>query len=360
MTDATSLHHQSEYAKKMRPLLPAEAFLPSPEKAIILVLNLFILFAGWTIAVHLDQWPRQYVWLFIPIALIMGNSVTTIFFAYHELMHSQNVANRSLMAVLKILGSSLPLMPPTLWKALHNREHHNKTNSEDDPDRNYRITQKITWARQVQRIFVPSSDASTPAMIVGIAIVWLFYTIRNLSSILFFNRSSVQFVPASFSVRPPERWRIGGEFLLILIIHVCVLTYLRFNPLTIVLAYIFPLLIGHAGAMFYIFTNHLLNPMTSINDPLINSLSLRMPWWIDLLHLNFSYHVEHHIYPGMNSDYYPLVRKLLQDYYPKQYHVLGPIQAWKLLASTPRNYLDENTLVDWSGDNPVPCPLTSI
>ena len=359
MAATTTLHHQSEYAKRIRPLLPAEAFLPSSDKAVILAINLSILLAGWTIAIHLDQWPRQYLWLFMPIALIMGNSVTTIFFAYHELMHSKDVMDRNLMVVLKILGSSLPLMPPTLWKALHNKEHHNKTNSEDDPDRNYCITQKITWARQVQRLFVPSSDTSTPSMVVGIAIVWLFYTIRNLSSVLLFNRPNVQFVPASFAVRPQERWRIGGEVLLILTLHFSVLNYMKFDPLAILLAYILPLLIGHAGAMFYIFTNHLLNPMTSINDPLANSLSLRMPWWIDLLHLNFSYHVEHHIYPGMNSKYYPLVRAQLLDIYPEQYHVLGPIQAWKLLISTPRNYLDANTLIDWSGKTPVPCPLKS-
>jgi fatty acid desaturase len=51
--------------------------------------------------------------------------------------------------------------------------------------------------------------------------------------------------------------------------------------------------------------------MTEVNDPLINSVSLRVPKILDVLHCNFSDHTEHHIFP----------------------------------------------LIDWAGETPVSCPL---
>jgi fatty acid desaturase len=125
------------------------------------------------------------------------------------------------------------------------------------------------------------------------------------------------------------------------------------------LGYFLPIWIGYSGAMFYIYTNHLLCQMTSINDPLLNSVSLRMPKIFDLLHLNFSYHTEHHIFPGINSDYYPMVRELLQTHYPDRFNLLDVGMAWKLLLNSPRHYKDENTLTDWSGEKTVICPLST-
>jgi fatty acid desaturase len=75
------------------------------------------------------------------------------------------------------------------------------------------------------------------------------------------------------------------------------------------------------------------------------------------LHLNFSYHTEHHIFPGINSDYYPLVQELIQVHYPGRMNLLDAGDAWNLLMETPRHYKDENTFTDWSGRNTVTCPL---
>ena len=47
---------QGAYAKTLRPLLPAEAFVPNPNKLFILFINLAILILGWTIATKLVFW----------------------------------------------------------------------------------------------------------------------------------------------------------------------------------------------------------------------------------------------------------------------------------------------------------------
>jgi hypothetical protein len=50
---------QAEYAKKLRPLLPAEAFAPDPSKLVILLINLAILILGgrsrliWIVGLHI-------------------------------------------------------------------------------------------------------------------------------------------------------------------------------------------------------------------------------------------------------------------------------------------------------------------
>ena len=74
-------------------------------------------------------------------------------------------------------------------------------------------------------------------------------------------------------------------------------------------AYVIPLLIANFIVMAYIATNHRLNPIVPVNDPLANCLSVTVPRWVDVLHFNFSYHTEHHLFPAMSSKYYPLVKK---------------------------------------------------
>lgn len=109
--------------------------------------------------------------------------------------------------------------------------------------------------------------------------------------------------------------------------------------------------------MAYIYTNHMLCPLDDENNPLANSVSLDVPAFVDLLHLNFSHHVEHHLFPGMNADYYPMLRQLLLDRHRETYQLLSAPEAWRRLLSTPRHYRDGRTLVSWCGERTVGLPL---
>jgi len=350
---------QAEYAKKLHPLLPSEAFLPDPNKLWILIINLVILILGWAIASHLDQWPVYLLWLYLPFAVLMGNSVIALSFSSHDLMHGSVTRNSRMIRVLSLLGVAVLWTPPTFWREIHNKNHHNKTNSLDDPDRNYLYEQPKTWGKWIQHRFVPSNEVTPFELVLGMMTAWGVNTFRNLTSVLLFNSGSVDYVPAAFKVDTKTRWTIAGELLIISLIHLSVLAYLQFNPLKLVFGYFLPISIGYAGIIFYIYTNHMLCRMTSINDPLINSVSIRVPKFFDLLHLNFSYHTEHHIFPALNSDYYPVVQELLKAHYPDRAgYILDAKEAWRLLLNTPRYYKDENTFTTWSGDQTVACPLS--
>ena len=355
--EGETLTHQSVYVKKLRPLLPSDAFEPDRSKLAILFINLGILLLGWGIADNLDRWPVYLLWLYLPLAAIMGNSIIVLLFSSHDLMHGSVQKKSRLTYPIAFLGLSMLLMPPTQWKSLHNLVHHNNTNSLADPDRNYLYQQPDTWGKWIQNLFVPSVEVNPLWLIVGMAGSWAVHNFRNLSSVLLFNDKSVDYVPAAFTVSPKDRLKIALECLGILGIHLGVLFYLEFNPIKVALAYILPIAIGHAGAMFYIYTNHMGCRMTSINDPLINSASLRVPKIFDLLHFNFSHHTEHHIFPSINSNYYPMVQELLQIHYPDRMNLIDAGEAWRLLMETPRHYQDQVTFTDSSGTMAVNCSI---
>ncbi|NJN87031.1 MAG: fatty acid desaturase [Leptolyngbyaceae cyanobacterium SL_7_1] len=351
---------QAEYAKKIRPLLPREAFLPDSSKVLPMLINFAILLLGWGIASYLDQWNWYLLWLYLPFAVVMGNSIVFLSFATHELLHNSVIRNPFLRQCMGLFGFAMLWMPPALWKALHNYEHHNKTNSLHDPDRNYLYNQPDSWAKWLQNFVVPSEKVHLLWFVVSMSHTWGIYVLRNLTSILLFNTGSTHYPPASFKVSSKERWAIALEWLIVASLHFSIVAFLGFHPIKVLLGYFLPIWIGHCGIIFYIFTNHMLCQMTEVNDPLINSVSLRVPQWIDRLHLNFSYHTEHHIFPGMNSDYYPLVQTLLKAHYGDRLNLLGAGEAWQLMLQTPRYYKDATTFTDRLGRKSVVCPLSQV
>jgi fatty acid desaturase len=358
LTAENVLTHQALYAKTLRPFLPKEAFSPDADKLVVLLTNLAILILGWIMATTLDFRSISQIVFFLPFGVIMANSVLVLALGSHDLCHGSVVRQSKGRYLLSLMGWTVLWMPPTLWQIVHNRLHHTHTNGLNDPDRNYLVGQPNTWSKWVQRFFVPSSEAPAWGLVLGLPLAWGVYTFRNLTSVLFFNSDEVQYLPAAFTVKPKERQRILAEFLVILLIHGSLVIYLELDIIRLIFAYFFPIGLGYAGLICYIFTHHFSCPMTETNDPLINTVSVRIPRLLDCLHLNFSYHTEHHIFPALNSDYYPQVRELLQRHYPDRMgYAITAREAWQALAQTPRFYQDETTLTNWSGTVSVPCPL---
>jgi fatty acid desaturase len=355
VVDRIALMPQAEYAKHLRPLLPPEAFKPDRSKILIQLINVAILICGWVIARDLDQW--RWPLLYLPFALVMGNAVTVLIFSTHEMLHSGAVRNPIARSVIEFFGWTMSWIPPTYWKAVHHREHHNKTNSLTDPDRNYLQSHPVTWGKQIHHLFAPSSEVNLVWFAIGMTSAWAVHTFRNVSAILLANDGLSAVPPVCFKVSPKERRAIAVELSIIFAIHLAIVATLSFDPLKLLLAYFLPIWIGYAIAMFYIYTNHLICEMTEVNDPLINSVSLRVPKILDLLHCNFSYHTEHHVFPSMNSNYAPELRELLQTHYPDRFNLIDATEAWRMLLNTPRHYQDATSLTDWSGETPIQCPL---
>jgi fatty acid desaturase len=207
----------------------------------------------------------------------MGNSVIALLFSTHNFLHSRTITSPWLRQIISLLGLTMLWMPPTLWKAVHNREHHNKTNSLEDPDRNYLDSQPKNWGKWIQNAFVPSAEVNPLLLFIGMGHAWGVHAFRNLTSVLLFNNGKAEYPVMAFTVSGKERRAIAIELLIMIGIHGSILTYLEFHPIKLLLGYFLPIWIGYAGLMFYIYTNHMLCRMISVNDPLINSLSIRVP-----------------------------------------------------------------------------------
>ena len=97
--------------------------------------------------------------------------------------------------------------------------------------------------------------------------------------------------------------------------------------------------------MSYISTNHNVSPLTKDNDPLVNSLTVTNHPVLEFLHLNFGYHVEHHLFPTMSPAHSKKVHKALVAKYGDQYKMMSKGAAMKLLYKTPRIYKNSKQLV---------------
>ncbi len=80
--------------------------------------------------------------------------------------------------------------------------------------------------------------------------------------------------------------------------------------------------------------------------PLLNSMSINAPRWIDFLHFNFSHHIEHHLFPAMNWSQTPQIRSWLKQYYGEYYVAPSHGKALYWLYKTPRIYQTPEVLVD--------------
>ena len=356
----------SGVARHLRPLLPPEAFRTSPHRLAQVGINAAILLLGWTMAAELHLWPRPWLLAWLPLALVMGNSVFVLGLAAHDLMHGSFPRRRSLRRLVAQAAFSVSWMTPTLWQAVHNREHHGHTNALVDPDRSYLQSQSGSWGKRLFQAIAPSVESNPLLLVLGMTSAWPLHHFRTSCEVLLGNPGPVgggavagRFAPAAFPVSPAERRAIAAELLLLLGLHSLLIAWIGARPLPLVLGYFLPLWLGYAMAMAYIYTNHMLSPLTEDNDPLTSSLSLKVPLWLDLLHGNFSHHSEHHVFPGLNSSYYPQVRELLLRHYPERFRLLGGVEAWRLLLSTPRFYRDARTLTSLDGSITAPVPLVA-
>jgi fatty acid desaturase len=118
------------------------------------------------------------------------------------------------------------------------------------------------------------------------------------------------------------------------------------GPLGFLFGCFLPWLAANAIVMAYILTNHALSPLTETNDPLVNSLSVTVPRWVDFATLRFGFHVEHHLFPWMSSRHAPQVRDLVLARWPERYQSMPLHRALFLLHRTARVYADDATLLD--------------
>ena len=90
----------------------------------------------------------------------------------------------------------------------------------------------------------------------------------------------------------------------------------------------------------------MLRPLTNAPDCLATTMSVTTLAAIDVIHLHFSHHVEHHLFPAMSHRYYPLVRDSLRHHAGDRYLAPSHWRALLTLYQTPRHYVTYDELMN--------------
>jgi fatty acid desaturase len=328
--DASQLRTVQHYARELRPLLPPAVFQPAPARLLWLPLHLGVIV---TLALYVVLGSPPW-WIAVACAVVAGHSWGCLGFLAHETLHHAVVKNRAVELAVGWVGFLPYGLSPRLWTVWHNQAHHGNTGKPvADPDGYGTLSfwRKSAVVRALESI-APGSGKARSAVF---PFVW--FSVHSLLVLVFHGPRNGYFARVSRRGVLAETAAMAAFWLAVLALV---------GPYGFVMVYVLPTLVANAVVMSYIATNHFLNPLTDVNDPLANTLSVTSPRWLERLHLEFGYHVEHHVFPTMNGRHAPLVRDVMVARYGDRYLHMPHGRALRLLYTRPKVHGTHDTLVD--------------
>lgn len=309
---------------RIKAALPPAAYRVGPGKVVILGLHAGIAGAGFWLAGRAGL-----AWWLGPLALVTGHSLGCIGFLAHDLAHGSVVRHRPTGLVLERVFWGLVLISATVWRRVHNQSHHAHFNTVLDPDRMFLAEERRAATVWYVRIFYPNAETFPWNPLVLLHLV--AYVGRNTVTALLPGPNKLPVVPAKAATHAGDRRAILLD--LGVIAGLQALLWLLTGRQTAVYATMLALsyAVTSALSMAYIFTNHFTDPLHDEPDLLHGTTSVIVPAWVDRLHSHFSYHTEHHLFPGLNSDYYPVVSAHLATAFPGSYSRIPIREAWRRL-----------------------------
>lgn len=338
------LRTTSSYAAALRPLLRSQVFRPAPLRLLWLPVHYAVIAVG-TLAIAHDWLPLA---LKLVASLVMGASFAGLTFVGHEALHGALVRSRGLRRWIGRLGFLPFAVPPRLWEAWHNRVHHGHTNRPGvDPD-TYPTLAEYRGSRALQR----ATDWVAPgrSRLAGAFSLLMGFSVQS-SHMLLTSRSR-EFLSGS-----EHRWALGEALAMWALIGALAFAL---GPVAFALAFGVPLVVGNTIIMSFILTNHNLSPQTQVNDPLVNSLSVSGPRFIEWLTLGFGFHVEHHLFPAVSGRHGRELAAAMRRAWPERYQSLPYFRALWLLHRSPRVYQTDTMLLDPTSGNVWPTLMPTL
>jgi len=319
------------YTRDLRVVLGPEVFAPALSRVFWLPFHALLIGAlAWCISAgHVPAllWPL--------VSIVIGTCLSGIVFLGHETLHGGVLRGR---LAIRVLGwfCLLPFtLSPTLWTAWHNRVHHNHCgHAGKDPDMYPTLLEYRT--QRSARIMADHFGLGRRRLM---SLLSLLFGFTGQSQQMLWKASS----KGILSER--QHRRAIAETLLGVVFWATVAALIGFVPFLFV--YVLPLVVTNSIVMMFIMTNHNLSPLTpTVNDPLVNSLSVTLPRALEWLTLDFGYHVEHHLFPMMSTRHGRRVRAALREQVPHLYQSMPLPTALRRLFVTARVYQDDTTLLD--------------
>lgn len=339
-----------DYRRVTDPLVKPENFKPNWPIALHVTAHLALIFgSGLWVAANLAWLPW---WGLALLGLVTGHSVACLGFASHEIGHGALSRNRYLMYVWEQVAWTFTGF---ICVSIHRKAHllhHVYTNGSKDPNSRPELAEVQAdgpFAAGLSEWLFPNARHPRISALAGLWIVNFAYQMKLLFHSLLQNGSRYDVrVPrgqAWMGVAETFVWNMGWYGLL----------WAAAGFAWPMFAYLFWMnYVGTVIGLAYICTNHLLNPsFVDHVDPLELTLTVTVPKWADFLHLRFSHHNEHHLYPHAGTYNYPVVRETLKAQFPERYRELGFVEAYRLICATPLTAVSNDLRADVRGENVV-------
>ena len=316
--------------REFRSQLPREYFAPHTGRLLFLFTTLALgfgsIFAIATLELH---WTAKLL-----LSAVIGYSWAVGGLLGHELMHGAIVRNRSAQDFLGFF-CFLPFgISPTFWRHWHNNLHHSFTQKVImDPDAypTYRIYKQSKFVQWMYK-YTPGSGHKRSYLY-----FFFWFTFNAQVAQYYFRFRNKVFDKV-------DHKRVNLELALIVLIHLGGL--IAVGPANWLFVAIIPFFIQNYIPFSYISTNHNLSPLTSDNDPLVNSLTVTNWAPLEFLHVNFGYHVEHHLLPTVNGIHLKKIHHRLREQFPEKYQFMPKWKAIRALYQTARIYKTNKTLMN--------------
>ena len=337
--------------KKIRTKIDISKYKKESTLFIHLFIHLFI-FTGLMSFVMLS--PEIHWAIYFLSIIVVGNSMLVMSFAAHEISHGGTGLRNGLLSKCLIhlgwIGGVFTTS--TNQTVAHNRLHHIHTNKLNDPDR--RVLQKEVspygnWAK-IFSFFVPSHHYPKMTFLYGFAFLIFSYH-NNLFWQTLFNSRQIY----DLRLSAINKLKTSLEYFSNLLVYGGIWSLSGFSLKGLVFIALSYFVVAWMSG-FYIITNHLNcslleDDMDNFENTLKTTVSLKIPKWIDFLHLHFSHHVEHHLFPGASHRLFPELREVLLKDFKDEYKILTWFEAIKLILERPIFLIDNDTLGDWNGKN---------
>ncbi len=331
MIAAMELRSLGSYRAELRPVLPDAVFAPARSRLWWLPVHALVIgsltFAIATRRVPALLWPAA--------SIVIGVAMAFVAFLGHEVLHGAVVRGRVAVGVVGWICMMPFTVSPTLWTHWHNRVHHHHAMMPGaDPDLYPTIDEYRSqpFARIMADYFGLGGRSLR-------SVISLLFGFTGQSQQMLWEARRLGILTAPQQRRALLETALGMSVWGGLAVLV--------GGVAFVFVYAIPLVIANVIAMSFILTNHSLSPLTrDVNDPLINSLSVTLPRALEWLSLDFGFHVEHHLFPGMSARHGRVVRARIEERYPGRYQSMPLSLAMRALYDSGRVYLDDTTLVD--------------
>ncbi|MCP3141864.1 fatty acid desaturase family protein [Pyxidicoccus xibeiensis] len=321
---------------ELRRAMPPEAFKHQPHRGVIALALVPVMMAlVWAVASGRLPW-----WACLLISFTLGQMLITVGFAAHEALHHSVFRSKALEDVLGWVGFSPFLVTPGTWRAWHVQAHHSAANIHvRDPDI---LPRQHEWRTQWFARVIHFLSAGSGSWLSYLSFTF-FFTAQG-QAFLWFYSGQPQFKQVRMN-------RVRERVLTVLLALGWGALGWAMGPRGALYALILPHVFGNITLMIYIATNHWLQPASeTVDNPFVNTASVTTHPVMDLIHWNFSYHQEHHIFPAMSPRFAPLLREHLRTLNPEASIVYPHLKALRMLYSRPALYAaDGRTLVGPEG-----------